>query len=194
VARSHPVTHYVLDSDWRNNVKCESRQAARYSVGSGQQTRRSGFCQWFVSAVWNTQRYANEARRLDEQGIKDRTRNQCLEHSDLSYTADVRDQLSGDETHYKVCRCNSPSASDRQPSVEENGMSGHKIYTVHLENLDSEVQFRQSERDGRHTCTERHDCLCCLVLVNIINFVTIPLSTPVCMKCKEQQEALLNQT
>jgi len=38
-------------------------------MGFGQQARRSGF----VSAVWNTWRYANETRRLDKYPRKDRT-------------------------------------------------------------------------------------------------------------------------
>jgi len=67
-------------------------------------------------------------------------RSLCLEHTDLSYIADVTDQLSVGETYYKVCcQHNSPPARDGQPSADENEMSGHKTDTAHLENLASEV-------------------------------------------------------
>jgi hypothetical protein len=66
-------------------------------------------------------------------------RSLCLEHTDLSYIADVTDQLSVGEAHYKVCQHNSPPASERQPSDDENDTSGHKIDTVRLENLVAKV-------------------------------------------------------
>jgi len=69
-------------------------------------------------------------------------RSLCLEHTDLSYIADVTDQLSVGEAHYKACQHNSPPASERQPSFDENDTSGHKIDTVHLENLAAEVRYR----------------------------------------------------
>jgi hypothetical protein len=78
---------------------------------------------------------------------------------DLSYIADVTDQLSVGETHYKVCQHNSPPARDGQPSADENDISGHETDTAHLENLASEVRYRRSQSDGRHACTERHDCM-----------------------------------
>jgi hypothetical protein len=77
--------------------------------------------------------------------------------TDLSYIADVTDQLSVGETHDKVCQRNSLPARDGQPSADGN-MCGHKTDTAHLENLASEVRYRRSQSDGRHECTERHDC------------------------------------
>lgn len=69
-------------------------------------------------------------------------RNLCLEHTDLSYIADVTDQLSVGETRYMVCQHNYPLARDGQLSADENNMSGHEIDTAHLENLASEVRYR----------------------------------------------------
>jgi len=69
-------------------------------------------------------------------------RNLCLEHTDLSYIADVTDQLSVGETRYMLCQHNYPPARDGQLSADENDMSGHKIDTAHLENLASQVRFR----------------------------------------------------
>ena len=57
----------------------------------------------------------------------------------MSYIADVTDQLSVGETHYKVCQRNSPPARDGQPSADENDMSSRETDTAHLENLASEV-------------------------------------------------------
>jgi hypothetical protein len=68
-------------------------------------------------------------------------RNLCLKHTDLSYIADVTDQLSVGGTQYNVLQHNSPPARDRQPSADENDMSGHKIDTAHLENLASQVRY-----------------------------------------------------
>jgi hypothetical protein len=78
---------------------------------------------------------------------------------DLSYIADVTDQLSVGEAHYKACQRNSPPASERQPSVDENDASGHKIDTVRPENLVAKVRYRRSQSDGRRACTEMHDCM-----------------------------------
>ena len=69
-------------------------------------------------------------------------RSLCLQHTDLSYIADVTDQLSVGETHYMVCQRNYPPARDGQPSADENDTSGHKIDTAHLENLASKVRYR----------------------------------------------------
>lgn len=85
-------------------------------------------------------------------------RSLCQEHPDLSYVADVTDQLNAGETYYKVCQRNSPPARGQQLSADENDMSGHKIDTVHLENLASEVRYRRNQGDGRHACSEGHDC------------------------------------
>ena len=85
-------------------------------------------------------------------------RSLCPEHTDLSYIAHVTDQPSVGETHDKVCQRNSSPARDQQPSADENDMSGHKIDNAHLENLASEIRYRQNQRASRHACTEGHDC------------------------------------
>jgi hypothetical protein len=89
------------------------------------------------------------------------SRSLCLEHTDLSYIADITDQLSAGETCYKVCQRNSPPARGQQLSADENDMPGHKIDTLRLENLASEVRCRQNQGDGRHAYSEGHDCVLC---------------------------------
>lgn len=104
-------------------------------------------------------------RKLFNDGNTDATehhcandRSPCQVHTDLSYIADVTDQLSAGENYYKACQRNSPPARGQQLSADENDMSGQYIDTVHLENLASEVRYRRNQGDGWHACSEGHDC------------------------------------